>query len=146
MAYYFIITTSAFIEWSSSNNSDISNATRKLFDELKKLSSTDKENKVVVTECSNKCIREVMKALTGKEDSWAYKFLKEYYDPVNNYKEDEIGSVVSLAVKKANLFDKVIIINGSNIYDSEAELNGFDNIEVLNEKDALEFVVKIFNT
>lgn len=144
MAFYFIITTSAFIEWSSESDTETAIATRKLFDKLRLIASDDKENKVVVTQKTDDCIKQVIESLgeEAEENLWAYKFISSYYEVINNYKEGEIDSVIQLALKKYKLFDEVIIINGSNIYDGEEDITGIPNIKVMNEKDALNFVIK----
>ncbi len=138
MAFYFILTTSCFLNWTSDLDSDLIKSSRKLFDKLKLLSLTDNESKVMVVKETDKCLNEIFE----KDDLWAYKFVRTYYDIAQEVDGNEIDAVTSLANSKSETFDKVIIINCSNCYENKKEIAGNDKIEVMNEIKALTFIIK----
>lgn len=141
MSIYFIITTSAFLNWSSELDSTIIKATKKLFDNLRILTQMDTIHKVFVVKATDKYIQEKV----GSGNIWAYNFIKAHYDVAPNSDGEEIEAVINLADKKSKLFDKVIIINGSNVYDEEPKIKSNEKIEVMREDGCLSFVIKNCN-
>lgn len=136
MSYYFIITGSVIINWLSESNSDISIFSKKLFTELKQISSVDEGIKVVAVEETDNFIKEI-----SGQDVWIYRFIRAHYDlEKDNCGGNEIASIVNLADLKSKTFDKIIIINGSNVYDDEQKLKTCGNVVVLSEKEAYDFV------
>ena len=140
MPFYFILTTSAFLNWASEINTPITNASKKLLDKLKILSFVDKESKVMVVPDTDKSIREC-----ADKEIWVYNLLRAFYDIETNASGDEINAIKNLALNKSRVFDKVIIINSSNAYQGEREIMNKENIEVMNEMKALFFVIRNCN-
>ena len=138
MSFYFILTTSAFVNWSSDLDSDIIKATRKLFDKLKIISLMDKESRIVVVEETGNTIKNVL----DTKELWVHEFVKEYYTIEQNTPGKEIEAVTNLALKKCELFDTVIIINGSNIYEEQKIIAQKQNILVMNELKALTYIIR----
>lgn len=141
MSIYFIITTSAFLNWSSELDSTIIKATKKLFDKLRILTQIDTTHKVFVVQATDKSVQEKV----GDDNLWAYNFIKAHYEIAPNSDGEEMEAVIDLADKKSKLFDKVIIINSSNAYDEEPKIKSNAKIEIMKEDSCLSFVIKNCN-
>lgn len=139
MSYFFILTSSVFLNWLSELEYEIPKSAKKLLTELKQISSINKEVEVKVCQETDSFIKTM-----AAENLWIYKFVKAHYNIEQNSDGDEITAVVSLAKLKSKVFDEVIIVNGSNCYDLE-DIKQVSSIKVFNETKALDYIKTHFS-
>ena len=141
-SFCFILSSSSFLNWTSDLDTPISQATRKLFHYLKRLSSIGEDTEVVVVKETDEFLRKAY----SEDKSWAYNFIKKHYSIEENTDGNEINAITELAKKKSKVFDNVIIVNGTiPILYQDEELAKQSNIQILNELRAYSYVIRNCN-
>lgn len=138
MSYYFLLTTSVFLNWASELNNPIQILTKRLLHRLKQFKEIHEDVYIEVVDETDKSIYEICKEMSKLE---MYDIIKAHYKKADNSGGDEQTAVVNVARRASNFHQHVIIVNGSNAISPE-NFTDKENIKIMNEVDAYIFLIK----